>query len=101
MLVHTSASRWGHQLRSSTELESVSVRLGLKSQARGLVNKSRWHDWGTKRRMSGAGLACLLTAGCNRGLLAPVGPVGSAEKTILINSTAIMLAIVIPVIVAT
>jgi cytochrome o ubiquinol oxidase subunit 2 len=31
----------------------------------------------------------------------PVGPVGSAEKTILINSTAIMLAIVIPVIVAT
>ena len=31
----------------------------------------------------------------------PVGPVGQAEKTILINSTAIMLAIVIPVIVAT
>ena len=31
----------------------------------------------------------------------PVGPIGHAEKTILINSTAIMLAIVIPVIVAT
>jgi cytochrome o ubiquinol oxidase subunit 2 len=31
----------------------------------------------------------------------PVGPVGQAEKMILINSTAIMLAIVIPVIVAT
>jgi cytochrome o ubiquinol oxidase subunit 2 len=31
----------------------------------------------------------------------PVGPVGGAEKIILINSTAIMLAIVIPVIVAT
>jgi cytochrome o ubiquinol oxidase subunit 2 len=31
----------------------------------------------------------------------PVGPVGQAEKTILINSTAIMLAIVIPVIAAT
>ena len=31
----------------------------------------------------------------------PVGPVGQAEKTILINSTAIMLAIVIPVIIAT
>jgi len=39
--------------------------------------------------------------GCNRGIMDPVGPVGSAEKTILINSTAIMLAIVIPVIVAT
>jgi cytochrome o ubiquinol oxidase subunit II len=43
----------------------------------------------------------LLTAACNRGILDPVGPVGSAEKTLLINSTAIMLAIVIPVIVAT
>jgi cytochrome o ubiquinol oxidase subunit II len=38
-------------------------------------------------------------SGC-RGLLDPVGPVASAEKTILINSTAIMLAIVIPVIIA-
>jgi cytochrome o ubiquinol oxidase subunit 2 len=37
-------------------------------------------------------------SGC-RGLLDPIGPVASAEKTILINSTAIMLAIVIPVIV--
>ena len=39
--------------------------------------------------------------GCNRGIMDPVGPVGQAEKTILINSTAIMLAIVIPVIIAT
>jgi cytochrome o ubiquinol oxidase subunit 2 len=38
-------------------------------------------------------------SGC-RGLLDPVGPVANAEKTILINSTAIMLAIVIPVIVS-
>jgi cytochrome o ubiquinol oxidase subunit 2 len=36
-----------------------------------------------------------------RGVLDPVGPVGAQEKQILINSTAIMLAIVIPVIVAT
>jgi cytochrome o ubiquinol oxidase subunit 2 len=43
----------------------------------------------------------LLVCGCNRGILDPVGPVGSAEKMILINSTAIMLAIVIPVIIAT
>ena len=54
-----------------------------------------------------AGKAGLLVAlalsisGCDRGLLDPVGPVGSAEKTILINSTAIMLAIVIPTILAT
>jgi cytochrome o ubiquinol oxidase subunit 2 len=42
-----------------------------------------------------------VTSGCNRGLLDPVGPVGGAEKTILINSTAIMLAIIIPTIIAT
>jgi len=40
-------------------------------------------------------------AGCNRGILDPIGPVGSAEKTILINSTAIMLAIIIPTMIAT
>jgi cytochrome o ubiquinol oxidase subunit 2 len=39
-------------------------------------------------------------SGC-RGILDPIGPVATAEKTILINSTAIMLAIVIPTIIAT
>jgi cytochrome o ubiquinol oxidase subunit II len=47
-----------------------------------------------------AALTLLLTA-CNRGILDPVGPVGQAEKTILINSTAIMLAIIIPTMIAT
>ena len=49
-----------------------------------------------------AGLLVLamLVGGC-RGILDPVGPIGQAEKTILINSTAIMLAIVIPVIILT
>ncbi len=45
--------------------------------------------------------ACLALSACNRGILDPVGPVGQAEKTILINSTAIMLAIVIPTMLAT
>src|SRR3982751_2118625 len=45
--------------------------------------------------------ASLLTAACDRGILDPVGPVGAAEKQILINSTAIMLAIVVPTMVAT
>ena len=43
----------------------------------------------------------LLASGCNRGILDPAGPVGSAEKQILINSTAIMLAIIIPTMIAT
>jgi cytochrome o ubiquinol oxidase subunit 2 len=52
-------------------------------------------------RRLGVAVLALLTAGCNRGILDPAGPVGSAEKTILINSTAIMLAIIIPTILAT
>ena len=35
------------------------------------------------------------------GILDPVGPIGAAERQILLNSTAIMLAIIIPVILAT
>jgi cytochrome o ubiquinol oxidase subunit 2 len=49
----------------------------------------------------GALTAFVPLTGCNRGILDPVGPVGSAEKLILINSTAIMLAIIIPTILAT
>jgi cytochrome o ubiquinol oxidase subunit 2 len=58
------------------------------------------NSWGMGRTASAAALTLLL-AGCNRGLLDPVGPVGSAEKQILINSTAIMLAIIIPTMIAT
>jgi cytochrome o ubiquinol oxidase subunit 2 len=46
-------------------------------------------------------VAPLLLTGCNRGILDPVGPVASAEKQILINSTAIMLAIIVPTMIAT
>jgi cytochrome o ubiquinol oxidase subunit 2 len=44
--------------------------------------------------------ATLLLDGCD-GILAPVGPVGSGERTILLNALAIMLAIVIPTMLAT
>src|SRR6478672_1374702 len=53
------------------------------------------------KRIAIAAAVSLLTAACNRGILDPVGPVGSAEKQILINSTAIMLAIIIPTMIAT
>src|SRR5215469_9489835 len=42
-----------------------------------------------------------LLEGCSGSILAPIGPVGQAERTILLNSLAIMLAIVVPVILAT
>ena len=44
--------------------------------------------------------ALLPLDGCS-GILAPAGPVGSAERTILLDSLAIMLAVVIPVMLAT
>ncbi|HLH49730.1 MAG TPA: ubiquinol oxidase subunit II [Roseiarcus sp.] len=40
-------------------------------------------------------------SGCEWGVLDPKGPVGAADRTILIDSVAIMLAIVIPTIIAT
>ena len=49
--------------------------------------------------MAGILLACPLT-GC-AGVLDPHGPVGASEKLILIDSTVVMLAIVVPVMLAT
>ncbi len=64
------------------------------------MDTKAWHGW-TAERLTWAVAASLSLGGCNRGVLDPVGPVGSAEKTILINSTAIMLAIIVPTMIAT
>jgi cytochrome o ubiquinol oxidase subunit II len=45
--------------------------------------------------------AAATLSGCSGGILDPKGPVASAERLLLINSTAIMLVVVVPVIVAT
>jgi cytochrome o ubiquinol oxidase subunit II len=45
--------------------------------------------------------ALFLLQGCSGGILSPAGPVGLAERTILLNALAIMLAIVVPTILAT
>ena len=45
--------------------------------------------------------AAMLMASCSEGVLDPRGPVGKAERVILYDATAIMLAVVIPVIVLT
>lgn len=44
---------------------------------------------------------CLIASGCDQGVLAPAGPVSMQERTILFDALVIMLAIVIPVIIAT
>jgi len=64
------------------------------------VKRERLHRLGAKGRIGVAALA-LLAAGCNRGVLDPIGPIAAQEKQLLINSTAIMLAIVIPTMIAT
>jgi cytochrome o ubiquinol oxidase subunit 2 len=43
----------------------------------------------------------MLLSSCSRGVLNPQGPVGADERVILFDATAIMLAVVIPVIVCT
>lgn len=52
-------------------------------------------------KSAGCGAAALACAGCAPALLDPAGPVAAGEKTLLINSLAVMLGIVVPVIVAT
>src|SRR5262245_54930478 len=48
------------------------------------------------------GFAALLCASCQpAGVLDPKGPIASAQRLLLINSTAIMLVVIVPVIVAT
>lgn len=52
-------------------------------------------------RLLAAGAGSLLLSGCHLMVLDPRGPVSAAEKDILINALIIMLAIVVPTIVAT
>lgn len=68
----------------------------------GLLSESGW----TSNNMRCAGLALVFTGavtlgGCSEGVLDPKGPIASAERLILFNSTGIMLAIVIPTMLAT
>jgi hypothetical protein len=58
---------------------------------------------GSKLRIAGclaAIMVCALALSACTGILGPQGPIGAAEKSILIDSVAIMLAIVAPTIAA-
>ena len=83
----------------------IVARLLVNTAGKGLVNPGRGCRTARSfaQRIPCAALAfpAMVLASCNRGVLDPVGPVGRAEKTILINSTAIMLAIIIPTMIAT
>jgi cytochrome o ubiquinol oxidase subunit 2 len=65
------------------------------------VNSLECHGLWNRRRILLAPALGLLLPACNRGILDPAGPIGAQEKQLLINSTAIMLAIIVPTMVAT
>jgi cytochrome o ubiquinol oxidase subunit II len=69
----------------------VGVRDGMLTRRTGSVFRS----------VIGAVIAALALGGCSEGVLDPQGPVAWADMTILFNSLGIMLAIVIPTIIAT
>src|SRR5271154_4576723 len=46
-------------------------------------------------------LGSLALEGCHTAVLSPAGPIGAADRTILLDALAIMLAIVVPTILAT
>jgi cytochrome o ubiquinol oxidase subunit II len=46
-------------------------------------------------------IAALLLGGCHLAVLSPAGPIGEAERTILLDAFTIMLAIVVPTLLAT
>ena len=76
--------------------------LGLAEPRRGVTRGRAMILWGGIRkalRLTPFG-AALLLSGCDWAVLDPKGPIGEANKTLLINSVAIMLAIVVPTIVA-
>jgi cytochrome o ubiquinol oxidase subunit 2 len=93
--------------RGSTHTGDVMTSARLVDASRSLQGRlGKFHDAVTGAPSTAALRVCLtcglaaLLGGCN-GVLDPQGPVGAGEKQILLDSVAIMLVIVIPVIVAT
>ena len=63
--------------------------------------KRCFYRYASQARRGGLLAACSLLCGCQPGFLYPQGPVADAERTILFNALAIMLAIVVPTMLAT
>src|SRR3954466_7979681 len=66
-----------------------------------LVHLDRWGRSLKAAKPVTAVAAAMSLSGCDFGILDPQGPIGAAEKTILLNSLVIMLAIIVPTIAAT
>jgi cytochrome o ubiquinol oxidase subunit II len=72
---------------------------------RGSVSLPGWRAAGSRSRSLGlrltAALLALPLAGCEGNILDPKGPIAAAERTMLLNSVFIMLAIIVPTMIAT
>src|SRR5215217_3610164 len=66
-----------------------------------LVRLGRWGRPLKAAKPVAAVAAAVSLSGCGFGILDPQGPIGAAEKTILLNALVIMLAIIVPTIAAT
>jgi cytochrome o ubiquinol oxidase subunit 2 len=66
-----------------------------------LSGSKRLHDSLRSGRRAIAVITTILLGGCQQGVLDPQGPVASAQRLILFDSVGIMLAIVVPTILAT
>jgi cytochrome o ubiquinol oxidase subunit 2 len=60
---------------------------------------NRANRWSTRSTFAAFGPLAL--AGCHTAVLSPAGPIGAADRSILLDALAIMLAIVVPTILAT
>ena len=94
----------GHESRKAGRFLGKHFCLAmLRSTARAVTRHGRTapgHRAGARASLAAVVLALAL-ASCHSGVLDPQGPVGAAQRTILINALAIMLAIVVPTILAT
>src|ERR1700730_3708028 len=67
-----------------------------------MANPHRHPGRASSRRWTAVVFAAILVASCQpAGILDPKGPIASAERLLLINSMAIMLVVVVPVVLAT
>ena len=88
----------GETLRASAHAAMVCQRRVGAGVAQWLTDSASPLPW---PRIVGILFGCMTLASCREGVLDPRGPVGEAERVILGDATAIMLAVVIPVILLT
>ena len=77
-------------------------RYATRDAPHGPASRARHGLWRSGLRLWLVVCAAVLVASCRQqGVLDPQGPIASAQLLLLLNSTAIMLVVVVPVILAT